>query len=58
MKASQVSEAQKAFILKQGREGMPVAEICLKVEFRGSCDVPQPDGWDTAGRDLIEAGLN
>ena len=27
MKASQFSEAQKAFILKQGRDGMPVAEF-------------------------------
>ncbi len=30
MKASQVSDAQKAFILKQGDEGVPVAEICRK----------------------------
>ena len=30
MKASQFSEAQKAFILKQGRDGIPVAEICRK----------------------------
>ena len=30
MKASQFSETQKAFILKQGRDGMPVAEICRK----------------------------
>ena len=30
MKASQFSEAQKAFILKQGRDGMPVAEICRR----------------------------
>jgi hypothetical protein len=30
MKAPQFSEAQKAFILKQGRDGMPVAEICRK----------------------------
>jgi putative transposase len=30
MKASQFSEAQKAFILKQGRDGMPMAEICRK----------------------------
>ena len=30
MKASQFSKAQKAFILKQGRDGMPVAEICRK----------------------------
>ena len=30
MKASQFSDAQKAFILKQGDEGVPVAEICRK----------------------------
>ncbi len=30
MKASRFSEAQKAFILKQGNHGMPVAEICRK----------------------------
>ena len=30
MKASRFSEAQKAFILKQGNDGMPVAEICRK----------------------------
>lgn len=30
MKASKFSEAQKAFILKQGNDGVPVAEICRK----------------------------
>ena len=30
MKASKFSDAQKAFILKQGDEGAPVAEICRK----------------------------
>jgi putative transposase len=30
MKASQFSDAQKAFILKQGGDGVPVAEICRK----------------------------
>ncbi len=30
MKASQFSDAQKAFILKQGDEGVSVAEICRK----------------------------
>ena len=28
MKASRFTEAQKAFVLKQGEEGTPVAEIC------------------------------
>ncbi len=30
MKASRFSDAQKAFILKQGKDGMPVADICRK----------------------------
>jgi len=30
MKASRFSESQKAFILKQGADGMPVADICRK----------------------------
>ena len=30
MKASKFSDAQKAFIIKQGNEGLPVAEICRK----------------------------
>lgn len=28
MKASKFSDAQKAFILKQGADGIPVGEIC------------------------------
>jgi putative transposase len=30
MRASRFSDAQKAFILKQADDGMPVAEICRK----------------------------
>ena len=30
MKASKFSDAQKSFIIKQGAEGTPVAEICRK----------------------------
>jgi putative transposase len=30
MKPSKFSDAQKAFILKQGADGMPVADICRK----------------------------
>jgi len=30
MKASKFSDAQKAFILKQGDGGLPVADICRK----------------------------
>ena len=33
MKASKFSDAQKAFILKQGDDGVPVAEICRKAGF-------------------------
>lgn len=30
MKASKFTDAQKAFIIKQGEEGTPVTEICRK----------------------------
>jgi putative transposase len=30
MKASKFSDTQKAFILKQGNDGLPVADICRK----------------------------
>ena len=30
MKASRFSDAQKAFILKQGADGMPLADLCRK----------------------------
>ena len=33
MKASKVSDAQKPFNLKQGNDGVPVAEICRKARI-------------------------
>ena len=30
MKSSKFTDAQKAFIIKQGEEGTPVAEVCRK----------------------------
>ena len=33
MKASKFSDAQKMYILKQGDEGLPVAEICRKARI-------------------------
>ena len=30
MKASRFTEAQKAFVLKQGEAGTPVAEVCRR----------------------------
>lgn len=35
MKASKFTDAQKAFIIKQGEEGTPVAEICRYMCFPG-----------------------
>ena len=34
MRSSKFSVAQKAFILKQGDDGVPVAEICRKAGIR------------------------
>ena len=36
IKASKFTDAQKAFIIKQGEEGAPVAEICRKAGMRTS----------------------
>ena len=33
MKASKFTDAQKAFILKQADEGVPVGDICRKAEI-------------------------
>ncbi len=33
MKASKFTDAQKAFILRQGEDGMSVAEICRKADI-------------------------
>lgn len=30
MKASKFTDAQKAFVVKEGEDGMPVAEVCRK----------------------------
>jgi putative transposase len=34
MKASEFTDAQKAFILRQGAEGVAVAELCRKAGIR------------------------
>ena len=39
MKASRFSDAQKAFILKQGADGVPVADICRKAGISQAPDV-------------------
>jgi hypothetical protein len=41
MKTSAFSDAQKAFILKQGADGVPVTDICRK---RGSARRPTSVG--------------
>jgi hypothetical protein len=38
MKASKITDAQKAFVIKQGEEGTPVAEVCRKAGTRRSYD--------------------
>lgn len=43
MKASRITEAQKAFILKQGEEGTPVADAREKPEaWRKDCNEVRP----------------
>lgn len=52
MKASRFSDAQRAFILKQGAEGIPVADICRRAgisqatyfNWKKKCDGMLPPG--------------
>jgi putative transposase len=46
MKASQFSYAQKAFILKQGQDGVPVAEICRKAGISQATDFSWKKKYD------------
>jgi hypothetical protein len=39
-KASMFSDAQKAFILKQGSDGVPVVEICRNTHLAADRDAP------------------
>jgi putative transposase len=50
MKASKFSDAQKAFILKQGSEGMPVADICRKA---GISQATLPHPFDVGQRSIV-----
>jgi putative transposase len=50
MKASRFSDAQKAFVLKQGEEGTSVAEICRKAGISTGLEKP--------GRLRAKGGLN
>ena len=51
MKPSRFSDAQKAFILRQGADGMPVADVCRKAgisqatyfNWKKKYDVLMPD---------------
>ena len=45
MKASKFTDAQKAFILKQGADGHPVAEICRKAGISVSAVYAPLDVW-------------
>jgi hypothetical protein len=47
MKANKFSEAQKAFILKQGVDGLPVASEAALVSLIGS--LPEDEGEGDAG---------
>jgi putative transposase len=55
MKASRFSDAQKAFILKQGADGMPVADICRKAGISQATYfnwINRGDGFATVSIDL------
>ena len=51
MKATKFTDAQKAFILKQGSDGMPVAHICRKAGISHVFQLEEEVRWAVAGRD-------
>ena len=67
MKASRFSDAQKAFILKQGTDGIPMADVCRKAgtsslgaidvhdDLHGEFKAPLPRGLAIV-KDFLEAG--
>jgi hypothetical protein len=64
MKASAFPEAQKAFILKQGADGVPVAEICRRAgisqatyfNWQKEARRPAADGDEAAEADRRREG--
>lgn len=52
MKASRFSDAQKAFILKQGADGVPVADICRRAGITAKRHV-LCDPLDCRGRRML-----
>ena len=56
MKASRFSEAQKAFILKQGADGMPVADICRKAGISQATYFNWKNLWSAPGRQASSSG--
>lgn len=69
MKASKFSDAQKAFILKEDADGIPVAKICRKAGISSAtyfnwkknyagllCVSPSPDPEVAHGRVLAQDG--
>jgi putative transposase len=54
MKVSKFTDAQKAFILKQGADGHPVAEICRKAGISEATYFKMPERALVHGMGLQE----
>lgn len=50
MKALKSSDAQKAFVLKQGADGVPVAELCRKAASAQPAHRPYRKTTQSRGR--------
>ena len=53
MKASQFTDAQKAFIIKQGEDGTPVAEICRKAGISQATYFNWKNLWSAPGPQVL-----
>ena len=62
MKASRFTDAQKAFILKQGEDGVPIAEVCRKAGishatfFNWRKKFASATSWFASARGISPAG--
>lgn len=49
MKASKISDAQKAFIIRQGEDGTPVEEVCRKAGISQATYYAWKNLWSAPG---------
>ena len=57
MRASKFTDAQKAFIIKQGEAGIPVAEICRKAGISQATNFNLSEADQKSHRDFRQTDM-